>query len=55
MDENNTNKRKPWRAHTGYEIFCKLERSRMRESLGDVGSRQINRQLGIKWKSMTKM
>ena len=45
--------RKPWRAQTSYEIFCRKERQNLKQRLGEVGSREINKQLGSMWKSLS--
>jgi len=46
--------RKPWRAPTAYEIFCKQERPKLKAQYGAVGSREINKQLGALWNTFAK-
>ena len=46
--------RKPWRASTAYEIFCKQERPRLKGIFGATSSRDVNKELGVIWQSFSK-
>lgn len=47
--------RKPWRAQTAYEIFCEQQRDKIKASMPDACSRDINRALGVTWANFSKL